>query len=1663
MSKSSSNIIFSNLITFQNVIETLCNLEIINSNYIYNDLYTDYVKTGSCNRFIINDIYDRNAYFTKNIYNSNLISSNISIIGYNDMPTLNINQLNSNQNIVEIYNDNNISFIITSNGNIAINKSGDIVEKVEINGNIKIAGNIYPSDDITYDLGTSNNRWKDLYLSGNSINLDNLVLSKNNSNNLELKDIDGKLKNININQLELNTGSNKLVFFLDNGGNLIFKKNDDNTFIYPSVFTNQSESSNSISSNVLVSFLTDTSNILNDKIVYINTDTIPLGIHNRFIIDDIYDRDVFITHNIITSNLTTSNLNVIGDTTVLNTTVYQTEQLQVINDTTATTMIIKQLSPYYNIAEFYNNQHQAVVINSIGNVGINNSNPLYTLDIDGNINCTSNLTISNLNVIGATTVLNTTVLLTEQFHLVNNTNAPSVVIEQLNENQNIAEFYNDQHQAVVISSNGNVGINNSNPLYTLDVDGNINCTNTIFTHNLITSNLNVVGDTTILNTTVYQTEQLQVINDTSATTMIIKQISQNYNIAEFYNDQHQAVVISSNGNVGINNSNPLYTLDVDGNINCTSNLTTSNLNVIGATTVLNTTVLLTEQFHLVNNTNAPSVVIEQLNENQNIAEFYNDQHQAVVISSNGNVGINNSNPLYTLDVNGNINCLNLYLENTNLNYILSNTSNKQYNYTLNTSNNINTNLVNSSNILNNKIIYINTDTIPLGANNRFITNDIYNRDATFTKNLFASNLIASNLSVIGDTTTLNTTVYQTEQLQVINDTTATSLIIKQMNTNQNVAEFYNNQELTLTINANCNIGIGKANPSYKLDVNGNINTSELFINNISINTTITNTSNNLFSFNNTTSNTLNTNITNTSNNLFSFNNATSNTLNTKINDTSTTLNTTITNTSNALNTQINDTSSTLNTTITTTSNNLIGFNNAASNALNTKINDTSSTLNTTITTTSNNLISFNNSNSNTLNVAITNTYDLLNNKINTISTNVNNNINNINTDIISIGNSNRFITNDVYDRDATFTRNLFTSNLITSNLNVIGDTTTLNTTVYQTEQLQVINDTTATSLIIKQMNTNQNVAEFYNNQELTLTINANCNIGIGKANPIYKLDVNGNINTSELFINNISINTTITNTSNNLISFNNATSNALNTKINDTSSTLNTTITTTSNNLISFNNATSNTLNTKINDTSSTLNTNITTTSNNLISFNNATSNALNTKINDTSSTLNTNITTTSNNLISFNNATSNALNTKINDTSTTLNTTITNTSNALNTKINDTSTTLNTTITTTSNNLIGFNNATSNTLNTKINDTSSTLNTTITTTSNNLISFNNATSNTLNTTITTTSNNLINYTNDTSNILNTKINAVTINTDSIIIGNSNRFITNDIYNRDATFTKNLFASNLIASNLSVIGDTTTLNTTVYQTEQLQVINDTTATSLIIKQMNTNQNVAEFYNNQELTLTINANCNIGIGKANPSYKLDVNGNINTSGLLINNISINTTITNTSNNLINFNNSNSNILNTAIINSSNNSINYSSNIINQSYCKKTTFYFTTATPYTYNGTTYYTYNIQLNKFVRYLQLNSNITLTKFRIHTALYDSYFNGGEIKESEYLIMMSDTTNGLSVRAMGTPVDTYLQKIQPWKIVKSSSFNHITYISPIQNAVILCTIIDEA
>ena len=113
------------------------------------------------------------------------------------------------------------------------------------------------------------------------------------------------------------------------------------------------------------------------------------------------------------------------------------------------------------------------------------------------------------------------------------------------------------------------------------------------------------------------------------------------------------------------------------------------------------------------------------------------------------------------------------------------------------------------------------------------------------------------------------------------------------------------------------------------------------------------------------------------------------------------------------------------------------------------------------------------------------------------------------------------------------------------------------------------------------------------------------------------------------------------------------------------------------------------------------------------------------------------------------------------------------------------------------------------------------------------------------------------------------------------LIGSSNRFIVNDIYNRDVTFTGVVISSNLITSNLNVIGDSTVLNTIVYQTEQLEIFNENFNTAVKIKQTRNLNNLAEFYNQSNLTFVIDKYSNVGIGGIiEPNELLHIHRNFN---------------------------------------------------------------------------------------------------------------------------------------------------------------------------------------
>ena len=137
---------------------------------------------------------------------------------------------------------------------------------------------------------------------------------------------------------------------------------------------------------------------------------------------------------------------------------------------------------------------------------------------------------------------------------------------------------------------------------------------------------------------------------------------------------------------------------------------------------------------------------------------------------------------------------------------------------------INNELNNNVDILNVRINNLNTDNIHQNsdAHNKFIIDNVYSDDLLISGTLTINN----NLLVLGETTTLETDVYATEQLDIVNSDIGIAFNLKQYNTTHSILNVSNNIDQVFTITNDGSVGIGVTNPNNnnnKLDVNGNIN------------------------------------------------------------------------------------------------------------------------------------------------------------------------------------------------------------------------------------------------------------------------------------------------------------------------------------------------------------------------------------------------------------------------------------------------------------------------------------------------------------------------------------------------------------------------------------------------------------------------------------------------------------------------------------------------------------------------------------------------------------------------------------------------------------------------------------------------------------------------
>ena len=678
---------------------------------------------------------------------------------------------------------------------------------------LRVATNILPDENDKYSLGSSNLRWKDIFVSANTITIGEAKLSSSPTGALEMSSVS---------------------------------------------FT---EKLNLITSNELHTLSGITKNV-QQQINELNLDDIADGATNRYIKNDQYDGSITVYSNLnVGTYYSTENPNgnlrvfgdliLNGDITTFNPLItqihrhlsnYNTGFIDIHNidvSSNKPSIKIKHNTNYSNIFECYSKNDMELndavfIISSNGNVGIANNTPVEKLDVIGNIKYTGKINnisaaeldklsginynikqrIDDNNTQQSNFTLNISNILQTEYKLLDR-NVSNFILNVSNILQNSSKETNVSNYILSVSNMLTIDykrLDNNVSNYILNVSNILstdynaldkNVSNYVLVSNTNTSkyasNLNV-GMSNYLAVSITTTSNLISSRISSLTTDNIAQGTQNkyitnntysgqlninsatdnqslLNITASQNNTPDADIINikkgttelfkmiSNGFIGVRKGATLPTvpLDVEGDIKFTG-----KINDITAGELNN---------------------LKDINYNIKQRIDINDSRQSNYISD-----INTS---ISQRINTNDSRQSNYISdiNTNLSQRINTNDSRQSNYI----SDINTNL-------SQRITNINTDTITQGTQKKFIIDDIYNGNL----------IINSNLTVHGSTTTLNTDVYTTERLDITNiNQMSTALTVRQMGESKKIISALKDSEP--------DVEIFSVNTDGSIDVKGNIN------------------------------------------------------------------------------------------------------------------------------------------------------------------------------------------------------------------------------------------------------------------------------------------------------------------------------------------------------------------------------------------------------------------------------------------------------------------------------------------------------------------------------------------------------------------------------------------------------------------------------------------------------------------------------------------------------------------------------------------------------------------------------------------------------------------------------------------------------------------------
>lgn len=359
--------------------------------------------------------------------------------------------------------------------------------------NLRVSGNVVPYSNNTYTLGTSNCRWKDVYLSGNTIYLGDAKISVTSTGGIEILNSQDEYYDIVVSQVVVQDIQTGTLTTIQSAGNQINLEssvtnpdpgqstqptNLEKTLYLDEIVEGSNEfytdakagaivgSSNTDAIGYVTTINANLTSILNQ----LTTDKIPAGSSNQYIVSGVFPADLQIK-----GTLTASNLDIKGAYTYISTVEYDTEALMI--DTNATDGPALQIMQYGGISDivqlYGNNNTLQCVISSNGNVGIGTQSPQAQIDLVGNlkasgkINSISSTEINYLTGLRNNVQLQISNLIQDTSNYTSNVNTE--LLQKQNNNSNIT---NDL--LIKLNSNTYLYFDKSSNQFSSNIDGTSN-------------------------------------------------------------------------------------------------------------------------------------------------------------------------------------------------------------------------------------------------------------------------------------------------------------------------------------------------------------------------------------------------------------------------------------------------------------------------------------------------------------------------------------------------------------------------------------------------------------------------------------------------------------------------------------------------------------------------------------------------------------------------------------------------------------------------------------------------------------------------------------------------------------------------------------------------------------------------------------------------------------------------------------------------------------------------------------------------------------------------------------------------------------------------------------------------------------------------------------